>query len=86
VLDRLKSALADSTLPWPQVGEIAYWTAKLVAWRRLDDVALVAEYLQWAQNKPLFTDGMIYAAKLRETAERRALCAYLGITQQDSRT
>jgi hypothetical protein len=77
ILDRLKTALADTTLPPPPVGEIAWWTARLRTWRRLDDTGLVAEYLWWAQHQRRLTDGFVYAASLRETAERRALSAYL---------
>jgi hypothetical protein len=77
VLDRLKAPLTDPTLPWPDVGEIARWTAQLEAWRRLNDAELVAEYLWWAQHQPLLTCGLVYAARLRETADHRALQTYL---------
>ncbi|MGD0777416.1 MAG: hypothetical protein ABSC05_31750 [Candidatus Solibacter sp.] len=85
VLDELKAALADSTLPGPEIGEIALWTAHLAAWRRLDGAALVAEYVWWAGHRPHWTAGMVYAAKLRETAELRALQRYLSMMQPEDR-
>jgi hypothetical protein len=77
VLDQFKTTLVDPTLPWPAVGEIARWTAQLATWHRLDDAGLVAEYLWWAQHQPLLTGGLVYAARLLETAERQALRTYL---------
>jgi hypothetical protein len=77
ILDELKSALADPTLPRPPIDEIAWWTAQLATWRRLDDSGLVEEYLWWAQHQPRLTAGLIYAATLRDTTERRALLRYL---------
>ena len=85
VLDRLKAPLTDPTLPWPDVGEIARLTAQLEAWRRLNDAELVAEYLWWAQHQPRLTGGLVYAARLREMAEERALRAYLRLTQPEGR-
>ncbi len=80
-LDQLKAALVDRTLPRPEPGQIAYWTTQLTTWHQLEGAALVAEYMWWAQHEPGLTAGMIYAAKLRETAERRALNAYLSMTR-----
>jgi hypothetical protein len=85
VLDRLKAPLTVPELPWPAVGEIARWTDQLATWRRLDDAGLVAEYLRWARHQPLLTGGLVYAARLRETAERRALRTYLRVTQPEGR-
>ena len=56
-LNELKAALADLKLRRPGVGEIAYWTAQLTAWRRLDGAALVEEYLNWARREPHLTRG-----------------------------
>jgi hypothetical protein len=83
VLGGLKAALTDPTLPRPEPGEIAHWTAQLAVWRQIDGAALVAEYLWWARHELGFIGGVIYAAYLRETAERRALCAYLSMTQPE---
>jgi hypothetical protein len=77
ILDCLKEALAEGTLPPAQICELSRWTTQIAAWRRLDGAALVTEYLCWARQQPRLTDGLIYAAKLREEVERRALCAYL---------
>lgn len=77
LLDQLKAALWDAKLPRPDPGEIAYWTAQLRAWRRLQGEALVTEYQQWVRNDPHFTSGLIHVAILRETAEVRAIDAYL---------
>lgn len=85
VLDRLKAALADPKLPWPGIGEIARWTAQVATWRRLDDATLVDEYLWRARNEPLMTRGLVHAANLRATAERRAICAYLRMAQPEDR-
>jgi hypothetical protein len=83
VLEGLKSALTDPTLPRPEFGEIKHWTTQLTTWHQLEGAALVAEYTWWAQHEPCVTAGMIYAAKLRETAERRALRAYLNMTRPE---
>jgi hypothetical protein len=83
VLDGLKAALAAPTLPRSDIGEIADWTAQIAVWRRLDGAAVVAEYLWWVQHEPHLANGMIYAATLRGMAERRALCAYLRMTQPE---
>jgi hypothetical protein len=79
VVDGLKAALADQTLPWPPVGEIARWTAQLAAWRRLDDAGLVAEYRAWTKHNPVLTSAMVYVARMYEEAEVRALRAYLNM-------
>lgn len=83
VLEGLKAGLVDSKLPRPEIAEIADWTCQLGAWCRLDDAALVAEYLWWAEHRPRLTGGMIFAASLRETAERRALLTYLRMTHAE---
>jgi hypothetical protein len=80
VLEGLKAALTDPKLPRPEIGEIAYWTTQLTSWRRLDGAALVAEYLWWAEHQPRLTGGMIFDSTMRETTERRALCAFLRMT------
>lgn len=77
VLDNLKAALADPKLPRPEIGEIAFWTRQIAAWRRMTEAELVSEYLWWAGHQPRLTEGMIYAANLRETAEHEALRRYL---------
>lgn len=86
ILDRLKSALADPKLPPPGVGEIAWWTTRLRAWRGLDDTGLVAEYLSWARHQPGLTGGLVHVARMRETAERRALFAYMRKTEPEEKT
>jgi hypothetical protein len=77
VLENLKGALVDSKLPHPEIGEIAFWTRQVAAWRRMADAELVSEYLWWAGHQPRLTAGMIYAANLRETAEHEAVRRYL---------
>jgi hypothetical protein len=81
VLDTLKAALADSKLPPPEIGEIAFWTSQIASWRRMADAELVDEYLWWAGQQPRLAAGMIYAANLRETAEHEALRRYLRIVE-----
>lgn len=77
ILDGLKVALCDLSLPRPGVGEIAFWTDQLATWDQLDGAALVAEYLWWLKYDPRLTSGMVQAAEHRQTAERRAVEAYL---------
>jgi hypothetical protein len=77
VLDQLKAPLIDPTLPRPPIGAIAQWTARVEAWRRLDDAGLVAEYCWWLEHQPRLARGMVHAATLRDMAERRAVLTYL---------
>ncbi len=79
ILESLKAALWDKSLPRPEFGEIAFWTAQLNIWRRLDGGPLVTEYLRWVQNHRLLTAGMVHAGRLRQTANLRALKRFLGI-------
>ena len=81
VLDNLKAALADPKLPRPEIGEIAFWTRQIPAWRRMADAELVTEYLWWAGHQPRLAAGMIYAANLRARAEHEALRRYLRTVQ-----
>jgi hypothetical protein len=79
VLADLKAPLADQTLPWPPIGEIARWTALLEAWHRLDGAGLVAEYRAWTKHNPVLTSAMVHVARMYEEAEVRALRAYLNM-------
>jgi hypothetical protein len=85
VLDTLKAALADSKLPRPEIGEIAFWTSQITSWRRMAGAELVDEYLWWAGHQPRLTAGMIYAANLREMAEHQALRRYLRTVEPGAR-
>jgi hypothetical protein len=85
LLDSLKGALFDPTLPWPEVGEI-YSTEKLLSrLQRLDGGELVATYLDWTTAYPATTAGLVNIARAREKAERRALLAYLKLTDPQRR-
>jgi hypothetical protein len=85
LLDSLKAALFDPTLPWPEVGEI-YRTEKLLS--RLQNIKgaeLVEEYAWWATRYPGTTAGLVQTARAREKAEHRALLAYLKLTDPQRR-
>ena len=77
ILDTLKAALFDPTLPWPGVGEIAEWTAQLARWQRLDGPALVEEFGWWLRHHAGMTAAMVASAKRLERAQRRALLVYM---------
>jgi len=80
LLDVLKAALADHTLPGPHVGEIGDVEAMLGRIRRTDGAALVTEFAWWREHYPGMTAAMVRAAKSREQAERRAVEAYLRLS------
>ena len=84
ILDRLKAGLFDPAAAMrPESGEVAEWTARLARWRRLDGAALVAEYADWRRDHPDLTAGMVWAARTRDAAERRALEVYVRMTMQE---
>jgi hypothetical protein len=77
LLDSLKAALFDPTLPWPEVGEIYHVEQLLSRLQRLDGGELVEEYTWWATRYPNTTAGLVRTARAREQAKRRALMAFL---------
>jgi hypothetical protein len=85
VLDTLKAGLSNPKLPRPEIGEIALWTNRVSAWRRIGGAELVGKYLWWARHQPRLTAGMIYAASLHEKAKIEALPKYLQATDPRAR-
>jgi hypothetical protein len=77
LLNSLKAALFDPTLPQPDVGEIASVENLLGSLRRVDGAALVAEYKWRLERRPGMTAALVHVAKQREQAARRALLEYL---------
>jgi hypothetical protein len=55
-------------------------TAMLARLQRMSDAMSVAEYRSWVATSPHMTALMVRSAKAREAAERRALVAYLRIS------
>lgn len=60
--------------------EIARLTRQIAIWRELDSDALVDEYQRWKNRDPKMTGAMVQAAKMRQTAECRALRRFLSMT------
>jgi hypothetical protein len=81
ILDSLKAALFDPTLPRPDVGEIFRVESLLASLRRKDGAELIAEYHWWLERHPGMTAALVRAAKQRERAERRALSAFLRLAE-----
>ena len=80
VLARLKTGLFDPAAPMrPEIGEVAYWTARIARWRRISGIELVSEYRECVERHPKMTRGLIHAAKMRAMAERHAIKRYLRI-------
>jgi hypothetical protein len=77
ILDSLKAALLDTTLPQPEIGEIEHLTSLLNRLERIEGAELVAEYSWWRETYPHTTAEMIRVARARERSDRRALQAYL---------
>ena len=77
LLDSLKAALFDPTLPWPKLGEIYHVEQLLSRLQRLGGGELVATYLDWATAYPATTAGLVNIARAREKAERRALKEFI---------
>jgi hypothetical protein len=78
LLDSLKAALFDSTLPWPEVNEI-YRTERLLArLRRMDGAGLVTEYCSQAKKQPHIT---AYMVELAIKEERAAVLEFFGISK-----
>jgi hypothetical protein len=84
VLDGFKSALGDSSLPQPRVGEIAWWTRLLGRWQSLDGFGLVEEYQSWKRGDPRLTRAMIRAGRNLELSELRALLRYVNARSEEA--
>lgn len=84
VLDGLKAALWDSSLPRPRSGEIAWWTSLLARWQTLDGFELVEEYRLWKRLDPRLVTGLVRAARNLEIAELRALLRCINAVAEDS--
>jgi hypothetical protein len=82
-LTSLKESTFDSRKSMSvAVGSIAYWTAKSARWKQLDGEDLVIEYDDWRRRNPSFTEAMVKAGALHESAERavvRKQVLYRGI-------
>jgi hypothetical protein len=80
-LDRLKAALFDPTLPWPEVNE-TYNTERLLSrLQGLEGHELVVEYCEWAREQPHITAHLVGWAKKQERVERAALLEFLGVSE-----
>jgi hypothetical protein len=77
LLDALKTALFDPTLPQPKIGEINEVEHVLARLQRIDGVELIDECTRWATRYPGTTSGLVHAARAIEKAERLALRQYL---------
>ncbi len=82
ILHRLKTALFDPTLPRPDVSEIRSMTDMLARLQGAGDTMLLSEYRWWCEHYPNMTAAMVRTAKRLEAAERRALLAYLRMTDR----
>ncbi len=84
LLISLKSGLFDATSPRPRVGELQRLT-QFHSWlTRLEGAPLVAEYRSWVDQYPGITAGLVCAAQNLEAVERRALEAYLRLTDPEA--
>lgn len=82
LLHMLKAALVDPTLPQPGLTEIEATENMLSRLQRQDGGRLVDEYHWWLERYPGITAALVDAAKRWDRAERRALLAYLGETEE----
>jgi hypothetical protein len=80
LLGALKSVLFDATRLAPEIGEIFHLENLLASLRRIDGLALVAEFHWWMERYPGLAAAMVASARRRARADRRALRAYLGET------
>jgi hypothetical protein len=85
LLDSLKAAFLDPTLPQPEIGEIASVHSMLASLRQKDGAELVDEYHWWFDHYPGMAAAMIRAAKARQRAELRAVLAFLRQTHPGAR-
>jgi hypothetical protein len=72
-LELLKGALFDSSVGVPEPFEVARMERFRSLLTRLDDEALVREFLDWRSRNPQLVDAMIETVLAREAAERHAL-------------
>jgi hypothetical protein len=79
LLTTLKAALFDGPSEKVDFDGIRDTTLQLARLRRIDGAELVAEFRRWMENDPRLTCAMVQAARTRETSERRAVQAYLGM-------
>jgi hypothetical protein len=81
----LKAGMFDRTLPQPEIGELCHLETLLSVLRRSDRATLIEEYRWWLAHYPGTTAAMIHSAKARGRTERRALLAYLRLTDPEGR-
>jgi hypothetical protein len=81
VLDGLKAALFDPTLPSPAVNEIYHTERLLARLRHLEGRELVDEYTWRAKDQPHTTAYLVGWAKKQECVERAALLEFLGVPE-----
>jgi hypothetical protein len=77
LLDRLKTALFDPTLPWPEIGEIYRVENMLRQLQNLEGTGLVDEYLDWAASHPKTTSALVQFGMVLEAEDERMVKAYL---------
>jgi hypothetical protein len=81
LLDSLKTALFDPTLPQPALNEIYNVERVLARLQHLDGRELVNEYLESTKEQPLITAYLVDLAKKQERVERAALLEFLGVSE-----
>lgn len=77
LLEQLKAGLFDPTLPQPAIGEIRHHERQLARYRSLNDSQLVDEYRAWLKRDPVFTQGMVYAARQKRLDQQRTVEEFL---------
>jgi hypothetical protein len=81
LLNSLKAALFDPTLPWPAPGEIYNVECVLARLQHLDGRELVSKYLESTKEQPFLCAYMVALAKTQERTERAALLEFLGVSE-----
>jgi hypothetical protein len=81
LLDSLKAALFDPTLPQPALNEIYNVECVLARLQHLDGRELVNEYLESAKEQPFLCAHMVAWAKTQERIERAALLEFLRVSE-----
>lgn len=78
LLVELKSQFFDATSEISvSSAELRDLTRQLERWQGLDGADLVNEFHAWRDKDPELVAGMVHVARMRETAERRAILRYL---------
>jgi hypothetical protein len=76
-LDRLKGALFDSDLPWPEINEIYNIEQLLKRLVKSDGIELIEEFEWWKDKYPGITEALVKQAQKRERIEVLALQQFI---------